>query len=89
MVCVLCEKKPTEAWFGSFCSDCRQIKNLGNVYGFERVLTILRKCCIRDEQQLENKIKNHKERLPSIPEGTEEIESSDDLYTKPKTRKSK
>ena len=84
--CKLCEKKGVEAWFGSFCSDCRQIKNLGNVYGFERVLTILRKCCIRDEQQLENKIKNHKERLPSIPE---EIESGDDLYTKPKTRRSK
>lgn len=80
--CKLCEKKPTETWFGSFCSNCRQIKNLGNVYGFDRVLTILKKCCIRDEQQLENKIKNHKERLPSIPEELE----TDDSYTKPKTR---
>lgn len=83
MPCILCEKKSTETWFGSFCSNCRQIKNLGNVYGFDRVLTILRKCCIRDEQQLENKIKNHKERLPSIPE---ELETTDDSYTKPKTR---
>jgi len=83
MPCILCEKKSTETWFGSFCSNCRQIKNLGNVYGFDRVLTILKKCCIRDEQQLENKIKNHKERLPSIPE---ELEPTDDSYTKPKTR---
>ena len=58
--CILCEKKPCEAWFGSFCSGCRQIKNLGNVYGFERVLEILKKCCIRDENQLEKKICNHK-----------------------------
>lgn len=60
MVCVLCEKKSVENWFGSFCSECRQIKNLGNVYGFERVLEILKKCCIRDENQLEKKIDNHK-----------------------------
>jgi len=59
-VCVLCEKKSVENWFGSFCPDCRQIKNLGNVYGFERVLEILKKCCIRDETQLEKKIDNHK-----------------------------
>jgi hypothetical protein len=60
MVCCLCEKKSVENWFGSFCSECRQIKNLGNVYGFERVLEILKKCCIRDESQLEKKIDNHK-----------------------------
>ena len=60
MVCCLCEKKSVENWFGSFCSECRQIKNLGNVYGFERVLEILKKCCIRDENQLEKKIDNHK-----------------------------
>lgn len=89
--CKLCEKKPVEAWFGTWCAECRQIKNLGNVYGFDRILEILRKCCIRDESQLENKIKNHKkERLPSIAESTEELESklndSDESYEKPKTR---
>ena len=51
----MCEKKAVENWFGSFCAECRQIKNLGNVYGFERVLEILKKCCIRDESQLEKK----------------------------------
>ena len=56
----MCEKKAVENWFGSFCAECRQIKNLGNVYGFERVLEILKKCCIRDESQLEKKIDNHK-----------------------------
>ena len=84
MVCVLCEINSTETWFGSFCSDCRKIKNLGNVYGFERTLSILTKCCIRDEDQLERKIISHK-KLPTIPE-----ESETDLsYERPKTRKSK
>jgi len=97
MTCKFCESKPVETWFGSWCSDCRQIKNLCNVYGYVRVLEILRKCCIRNENQLENKIRNHKERLPSIPEGTESTEemvtddasTSDESYEKPKTRAKK
>ena len=91
MVCILCEVNSVENWFGSFCKDCRKIKNLGNVYGFPRTLAILTKCCIRDENQLEKKISAHKEkkkdRLPSIPE--ELITDSVDLYEKPATRKSK
>ena len=69
--CKFCEKEANEYWFGNFCENCRKIKNLANVYGFDRVLTILQKCCIRDETQLENKIKAHKERLPSLPEEME------------------
>mgnify|MGYP003671086498 FL=1 len=61
MVCVMCEKESVENWFGSFCKECRQIKNLGNVYGFPRILDLLKKCCIRDENQLEKKIDNHKQ----------------------------
>ena len=60
MVCIFCEKESVENWFGSFCPQCRQIKNLGNVYGFDRILEILKKCCIRNETQLEKKIDNHK-----------------------------
>lgn len=82
MTCKFCESKPVEAWFGNWCSECRQIKNLCNVYGYDRVLDILKKCCIRDEDQLENKIKKHK-KLPTIVE-----EDSDETYEKPNTRKS-
>jgi len=87
--CRFCESKPVEAWFGSWCSECRQIKNLCNVYGYERVLEILKKCCIRNENQLENKIRNHKERLPSIPEEIETECDGDESYEKPKTRAKK
>tara|TARA_R110000824_G_scaffold41213_1_gene122870 strand:- start:1029 stop:1259 length:231 start_codon:yes stop_codon:yes gene_type:complete len=58
--CYLCEQKPTEKWGGYWCAECRQLKNLGNVYGFERVLDILKKCCIRNESQLEAKIESQK-----------------------------
>ena len=63
----MCEKKAVENWFGSFCAECRQIKNLGNVYGFERVLEILKKCCIRDESQLEKKIDKSFHLLYKVP----------------------
>ncbi len=88
--CKFCEAKPVETWFGSWCTECRQIKNLCNVYGYERVLEILKKCCIRNENQLENKIRNHKERLPSIPEEmVTDASTSDESYEKPKTRAKK
>ncbi len=61
MVCKFCEKEPVEYWFSNYCASCRKIKNLANVYGFDRVLCILEKCCIRNEDQLENKIRNHNE----------------------------
>jgi len=84
MVCVLCEKNPVENWFGSFCTECRQIKNLGNVYGFPRTLEILKKCCIRDENQLEKKIENHKTKILKTTET-----QTDESYEKPRTRNSK
>ena len=73
--CKFCESKQVEHWFGSWCSECRQIKNLCNVYGYERVLEILKKCCIRDETQLEKKIEKHKKQ-----------DHGDESYEKPKTR---
>lgn len=89
MVCVLCERNPVENWFGSFCVECRQIKNLGNVYGFTRTLDILKKCCIRDESQLEKKIENHKTKLPTIKEEKEvDLKSSTELYDEKRTTRS-
>ena len=54
--CYFCEKNVRESWSGYWCSNCRQLKNLGNVYGYERILNILKECCIRNEEQLERKI---------------------------------
>jgi len=54
--CYLCEKDYTEKFFSYFCSDCREIKNIMNVYGKEKVKSIIKSCCIRNQQQIENKI---------------------------------
>jgi len=63
MVCSFCEIKPTETYFGSYCTGCRQMKNLCNVYGYDRVLEILKTVCIRDSTQLESKILKQKEKI--------------------------
>ena len=55
-LCYFCETEQRETWAGSWCKSCRQVKNLCNVYGYERVLNILKEVCIRNEDQLEKKI---------------------------------
>ena len=60
MPCYFCETEPRESTFGYWCKECRELKNICNVYGFKRSLDILKKCCIRNEEQLEAKIENHK-----------------------------
>lgn len=88
-LCKFCEKETNEYWFSNWCESCRKIKNLANVYGFDRVLSILEKCCIRNENQLEMKIKNHTN-LPTIPEDLKaELNKSSELYEKPKLRSKK
>ncbi len=83
--CLWCEQKPKE-WFSNWCSECREQKNLNNVYGFDRVLQIMKKCCIRSELQLEKKINNHKESIDS-----ENNKNGDDQkdYIKPVLRSDK
>jgi len=77
----LCENEYvgiTQTW----CKECRKIKNLMNVYGRDRILTILETCCLRNPEQLENKIMKQKK--------IEESESpGDETYMKPSDYKKK
>ena len=77
--CIMCEVNPNQYWGGSFCENCRAIKNLGNVYGYDKILDILKKCCIRNEQQIQNKIDIQKKVL-------EKAVDTDQSYEKPTTR---
>ena len=56
-----CERETTETWTGSWCSTCRKMKNLGNVYGFEELYGICERVCVRNETQINNKINLEKE----------------------------
>jgi len=55
MVCSFCEKEPKEHYFGSYCKECRELKNIMNVYGHKKVLEIVKFCCLRNDQQIQNK----------------------------------
>lgn len=52
--CVLCETEFTLV--SSFCENCRVIKNIGNVYGYENIKKILESVCLRDQKQQNYKI---------------------------------
>ena len=60
MPCYFCEQENREYYSGYWCKSCRELKNICNVYGYKRSLDILKKVCIRTEEQLENKIHQNK-----------------------------
>ncbi len=85
--CKFCEKET--CYTTNFCDKtCRKIKNIANVYGFEEVLEVLEKVCLRNEKQRQYKI--NKELKEEIEEKVgyfkKEKELGDETYNKPKTR---
>ncbi len=58
MRCYFCDSTNRKEWSGYFCTTCEEIQSLSKVYGFERMLDIIQTVCLRNQEQLENKIKN-------------------------------
>jgi len=54
--CTLCEKSDEWLITGKFCSKCRRIKHLLNLYG-DDVYTTLEEVLVRTDKQQMNKIK--------------------------------
>lgn len=54
--CTLCEKSDEWLITGKFCTKCRRIKHLLNLYG-DDVYTTLEEVLVRTEKQQTNKIK--------------------------------
>ena len=79
--CSFCEKET--CYTAKFCDiTCRKIKNICNVYGFEEVLEVLNKVCLRNEKQRQYKIDI------KLKEDIEKkvFTGGDETYMKPKTR---
>jgi hypothetical protein len=81
MYCYLCENEYVGIR-NTWCAECRKIKNLMNVYGRDRILTILETCCLRNPEQLENKIMKQKKKEESDSQ-------TDESYMKPSDYKKK
>ena len=66
MRCYFCDSAERKAWSGYFCTTCEEIQSLSKVYGFERMLDIIQTLCLRNQEQLENKIKNLNKKKSNI-----------------------
>ena len=74
--CSFCEMET--CYTQKFCDKtCRKIKNICNVYGFEEVLQVLNKVCLRNEKQRQYKIDAKLK---------DDSDNGDETYMKPKTR---
>ncbi len=64
--CYFCDLLERKSWNGYFCSTCDELRSITKVYGNERMLDIVQTVCLRDQEQLENKIKNLNKKKSSI-----------------------
>ena len=66
MRCYFCDSAERKLWSGYFCTTCEEIQSLSKVYGFERMVDIIQTVCLRNQEQLENKIKNLNKKKSNI-----------------------
>ena len=59
--CLLCESET--CYVSKWCENCREIKNIMNVYGYKKVNEILKRVCVRNGEQINRKIEIEKETL--------------------------
>ena len=64
--CLLCENEV--CYVSKWCVGCREIKNIMNVYGAEKVLDIVKRVCVRNGEQLNRKIEMEKEVINKVEE---------------------
>lgn len=82
--CYLCEKQPVFTRY--FCDACTETRRIFSIYGANECREILRRVCIRECQQRENKINIE------LKKSKEEESQSDDCYykkTRSKTKENK
>ncbi len=81
-ICSFCEESEREGFWKSYCEDCAMLRRMLVLHNPKKCVEILRRCLIRNEQQITNKINL---------ELKKEIEGNDqrDYDQKPNTRSNK
>tara|TARA_R110000803_G_scaffold2877_1_gene9988 strand:+ start:887 stop:1141 length:255 start_codon:yes stop_codon:yes gene_type:complete len=76
--CALCEEEYTV--FSSVCVECRRIKHIMNIYSKKKVLEVIERVLVRNEEHIEKTI---------IKEQNAEIENNetDNSYVKTRSKK--
>ena len=78
MKCYFCDVAERKSWGGYFCESCENMQSITKVYGTDRILEIMKTICLRNEEQLEKKLKTDKT--------IQEKPKVDKTKTKPHTR---
>ena len=70
--CLLCENET--CYVSKWCDSCREIKNIMNVYGAKNVNNIVKRVCVRNQDQVNNKIKLEKDKQDKEEKEAKELE---------------
>jgi len=55
-VCSFCEHQERESFWKSYCEDCAMLRRMLVLHDPKKCVEILKRCLIRNEQQISNKI---------------------------------
>lgn len=55
--CGFCAEQATEGFWASWCQDCAMLRRMLVLHKPDKCVNILRRCLIRNEEQISNKIK--------------------------------
>ena len=55
-VCSYCQEQERESYWSYYCSDCANLRRMLVLHNSNKCVEILKRCLIRNEQQISNKI---------------------------------
>ena len=55
--CSFCNENEVEGWLKYYCTDCAMLKRMLVLHDPNKCVNILKRCLIRNEEQITNKIK--------------------------------
>lgn len=55
--CGFCQEQPTDGFWSSWCKDCAMLRRMLVLHEPNKCVGILKRCLIRNEEQISNKIK--------------------------------
>ena len=86
--CSFCEEQEREGYWKSYCVDCAMLRRMLVLHNPKDCVDILRRCLIRNEEQISNKIKIEikKKSVEINPKG-KILETDYNLRSKPKVEK--
>lgn len=74
-VCSFCEIQERESFWKSYCEDCAMLRRMLVLHEPKKCVQILKRCLIRNEQQISNKIN------VELRTETNDQKESDDIAT--------